>query len=132
MKIVNEIWESFMALPLWVKLWMLILLMPINFATLLFWNAPIGKSVASFAILGMAFNLVPIILDRGFGKAMSIPHLIFWVPLTGIIIFKALPVATGNYQVFLIVLLVTNLISLIFDVIDTVKWIKGDRVAPRP
>ena len=131
MALVKDIWSSFMALPLWVRLWMLFLLMPINFAALLFWEAPFGKLISSLAILGMAFNLVPILLDRGFGKAMSIPHLIFWVPLTGVIILKVLPIASGNYRVFLMALLAVNLTSLIFDIVDTLKWIRGDRAVAR-
>jgi len=127
MKIFKDIWKSFTALPLWVILWMVLILMPANFLTLIFLKESTGIIIASLAVMGMAFNLVPILIQRGFGKAMSIPHLIFWIPLVAVIIFMALPQAAGQYRLFLIVLLVINLISLTFDVVDTIKWAKGDR-----
>lgn len=127
MNLFSDVWKSFMALPLWVKLWMALILMPANFAALYFFREPNGIMIASLAVLGMAFNLVPILIQRGLGKAMSIPHLIFWFPLIIFIVFTALPVAGGPYQIYLIVLLLINTISLVFDVVDTVKWIKGDR-----
>jgi len=37
------------------------------------------------------------------------------------------PEATGHYDTYLWVLLITNLISLAFDYVDSVKWFKGDR-----
>jgi len=57
---------------------------------------------------------------------MSIPHLLPWTVLVLLIIFRR-PEATGLYSTFLWALLVVNLISLAFDYVDALKWLKGDR-----
>ena len=71
-----EIWNSFRALPLWVQLWMVVILMPINFASLFFLGEPQGGLIAFLAIFGMLPNMVIMIYDRGLSKLMAFPHLI--------------------------------------------------------
>lgn len=131
MSLIKDIWGSFLAIPLWVKLWMILILVPINTVALLFIDQPFGKLIASLAILGMAFNMIPMIAERGFGKAMAIPHVILWIPLLFIVMMKALPVATGPYWKFLVALVVIDIVSLVFDIPDSIKWLKGDRAVPR-
>jgi len=62
---------------------------------------------------------------------MAIPHVILWIPLLFIVTMKALPVATGLYWKFLMALLVIDVVSLMFDIPDSIKWLKGDRAVPR-
>jgi len=131
MSLIKDIWGSFLAIPLWVQLWMTLILVPINAVALFFIDQPFGKLIASLAILGMAFNMIPMIAERGFGKAMAIPHVILWIPLLFIVTMKALPVATGLYWKFLMALLVIDVVSLMFDIPDSIKWLKGDRAVPR-
>lgn len=121
-----EIWHSFRATPGWVQFWMLLLLMPINMASLFFLNEPMGMLIAFLANIGMLLNIPVMLYDRGVSKLMSIPHIIPWTALVVLIIFYR-PDATGKYDIFLWVLLVTNLISLAFDYVDSLKWIKGSR-----
>jgi len=122
-----EIWKSFRATPGWVQFWMVFLLMPINAASLFFLNEPMGIWIAFLANIGMILNIPVMFYDRGVSKLMSMPHLIPWTVIVVLIIFYR-PEAMGLYDTYLWVLLVTNLISLAFDYVDAVKWIKGDRV----
>lgn len=89
---------------------------------------PGSSLVVSFAIAGLLFNAIPIWFDRGFSSAMAIPHVIFWIPLT-IILVNYLMISevllTNNYRYFLIILMVCNLISLSFDIPDLFKWLKA-------
>ena len=125
---IKDIYLSFRALPLWVQIWVTLSLVPINCATLLFLTYPYGPLVATLAIAGMAFNLIPMIRDRGFGKSMAIPHLIFWVPLVLILATLILPQPVArNYTLFLLALLTVDTISLLFDIPDAWKWLRGDR-----
>jgi hypothetical protein len=94
-------------------------------ASLFFISEPLGGLVAFLGITGMALNIPVIIHDRGFSKLMSIPHLIPWTSLVGLILF-ARPDNTGVYDYYLTALLVINAISLLFDYPDSVKWLKGD------
>jgi len=82
--------------------------------------------IAFLANIGMLLNIPVMIYDRGVSKLMSIPHLVPWTALVILIIFYR-PEATGLYDTFLSTLLIINLISLAFDYVDAMKWIKGDR-----
>jgi len=121
-----EIWNSFRATPGWVQFWMVFLLMPINAASLFFLNEPMGIWIAFLANIGMILNIPVMFYDRGVSKLMSMPHLIPWTVIVVLIIFYR-PEATGLYDTYLWVLLVTNLISLAFDYVDALKWLRGDR-----
>ncbi|WP_370231348.1 hypothetical protein [Cognatishimia sp.] len=128
---IADIWGSFMRLPLWVKIWMAVWLVPVNFVSLWFWGqgAPVpGTTVALLANLGMAVNVPIMMRDRGMSNAMALPHLVLWTPL---VILIALGLATPEgdpaYRLYLTILLVTNVISLGFDFKDGLSWWRGDR-----
>jgi len=121
-----EIWDSFRATPTWVQIWIMLVLGPINMASMFFINEPMGMLIAFLANIGMLLNIPVMIYDRGVSKLMSIPHLVPWTALVILIIFYR-PEATGLYDTFLSTLLIINLISLAFDYVDAMKWIKGDR-----
>jgi len=125
-----DIWNSFRAIPGWVQFWMVFLLMPINMASLFFLSEPMGLLVAFLANIGMLLNLPVLIKERGLSKLMSGPHLIPWTILVILILFKR-PETDGVYDLYLTVLLITNIISLVFDYPDFLKWIKGDRAIAR-
>lgn len=77
----RSILNSFQRLPLWVRLWMVLWLMPVNIATLVF--------ICIAALLG-----------------------------------------NGNLHGmagFVIALVITNVISLVFDYPDVIRWTKGNR-----
>lgn len=132
MKIITDIWRSFRALPTWVQIWVALILVPVNMAAILFVFAPSGMLIAALAIGGMAPNLFLLIHERGFSKAMALPHLLIWTPLV-IVVMMALGNHTGGYLTFLWVLLAVDLISLGFDFPDAWRWWKGERaVAGRP
>ena len=127
-----DIWSSFRALPTWIQVWMVVLLMPINMTSLFFVGEPKGIIIAILANAGLILNLPVMFKDRGFSKQMSIPHLLPWTILVILILFKR-PEATGAYNIYLWVLLIANIVSLGFDFPDSLKWFKGDRaVAGRP
>jgi len=121
-----EIWNSFRAIPVWVQAWIVLVLMPINVASLFFLNEPMGLLIAILANVGMLLNIPVMIYDRGVSKLMSIPHLLPWSALVVLILFFR-PDVTGIYSAFLWGILIINLISLAFDYVDAWKWIKGDR-----
>ena len=121
-----EIWNSFRALPLWVQLWMVVILMPINFASLFFLGEPQGGLIAFLAIFGMLPNMVIMIYDRGLSKLMAFPHLIPWTAILILVGFFH-PDGSETYSLYLWALAAINAISLSFDYPDAWKWLKGDR-----
>ncbi len=124
--IVVDIYNSYRALPGWVQIWVMFSLMPINMASLFFINQPMGLWIAFLANIAMMLNLPVMLYDRGFSKAMALPHLIPWSILVGILLF-ARPEVSGTYDTYLWVLLGANIVSLLFDFPDARKWIHGDR-----
>ncbi len=127
-----EIYKSFRALPLWVQVWMLAWLVPVNLASLYFLSEPLGVWIALLAILGMAPNVLIVLRERGFSKLMALPHILPWTALVAIVVL-ARPEQPALYVGYLVLLAATNFISLLFDYPDAIKWLRGDRaVSGRP
>ncbi|WP_099592662.1 hypothetical protein [Paramylibacter kogurei] len=122
-----DIWQSFRALPLWVQLWMVFILVPVNVLSSDFMLDPNGWIIALLAFAGLGANLVIMLVQRGFSKAMAIPHLIFWIPL----LIVAYPLVGADvdykYGAFITVIFWVNLISILFDLRDAWQWWQGDR-----
>ena len=121
-----SIWQSFRAMPTWVQLWVGVILVPVNAASLFFINQPSGRWIALLAVLGMLPNLFVMIFERGFSKLMALPHLIPWTILVVMLLF-AVPDVSGPYRVYLWILLATDLFSLVLDYPDAIKWFRGER-----
>lgn len=127
------IWNSFRRLPLWVQGWMVFLLIPINVISLFFLREPMGVLVCVLAIGGMVPNLFIMAVDRGMSKLMAVPHIFLWTPLCILILWMLIAKLTGSlsfgqtYTSFLVVLLVIDFCSLLFDFPDAWKWYSGDR-----
>ena len=105
---------------------MVFILVPVNMASLFFINEPQGILIAFLAIIAMMLNMPVMLYDRGFSKLMAFPHLIPWTVLVALLIFSR-PAATGMYDTYLWVLMGVNIISLVFDYPDALKWWRGDR-----
>jgi hypothetical protein len=126
--ILLEIWQGFRALPTWVQIWIALILVPVNLAAVLFWQSSSGVIIAVLAVGGMAPNLFLMFIQRGFGKAMALSHLVLWIPLLFIIAPK---MGFGSiFAFYLGILFVVDAISICFDVKDSWEWLKGDRVVP--
>ena len=92
---VAEIWQSFRRLPLWLQLWVAVILVPVNLVSLLFLGAQQANLAAGLAVGGMAPNLLIMLRERGFSRAMALPHVLIWTPLAivvaGLLIQSDLP-----------------------------------------
>lgn len=125
------IWQSFRRMPGWVQIWVALWLAPINIISLAFIGVDGAISaglVAALALFGMAPNLPIMMVQRGLGKTMAIPHVLIWTPLVFLVWgLLSNPDVVGAYRAYLWALLITNAISLAFDYKDTVDWFRGDR-----
>lgn len=130
---ISAIYGSFRALPLWVQIWVFVLLVPVNMASLMFLGQPIGILIAVLANGAMMLNGVIMLYERGFSKAMALPHVVIWVPL---VVLIGVMLASGrvdqpSFVLYLKLLLVIDLISLGFDFKDAWDWKKGARQVMR-
>ncbi len=112
-----------------MQIWVALILVPVNVASLLFVTRPGGLLIAALAVGGMLPNIAIMFAERGLSKLMALPHVLIWTPLV-IIIALTMSDCMGcerGYVNFLLLLLITDLVSLAFDFPDLWKWWKGDR-----
>lgn len=124
-----EIWRSFRRMALWVQLWVVLVLVPVNLASLAFLSAPGGAWIAGLAVGGMAPNLPIMFGERGLSRAMALPHILIWTPLVVLVLLTltAGALLPPGFRAYLWLLLAVDLISLGFDYADAAKWLRGDR-----
>jgi len=125
-----DIWDSFRSFPTWVQVWIICILTPVNMISLFFLDEPSGVIVAALAIAAFVPSMIAVFVQRGFSSIVAASHIIPWTLLILFLLF-ARPQGTENYNFYLWVLLAINAISLVFDVPDTVRWLKGDRKTSR-
>jgi len=119
----EHIWafaESWMALPLWVKVW-LILLNAVFLAAF----ALLPDRVAEVTLVAYV-AAVPLLAgqvgyDGGLRRILSLAHLVPWIPLL------AWLVITPDRTIYSTLLAVTVVICLAFDINDLWRFIKGER-----
>jgi hypothetical protein len=109
--------------PLWVA-WMALMILLNAIVPLFFLDTAEGAAVlATFMVaagLMMALHRL-----KGFVRLLGIAHFV-WLPLLG---WLALNLAdkSGFMRTWLIALIVVNGLSLAIDVIDVVRYLRGDR-----
>jgi hypothetical protein len=124
---IQQIWQSYRRLPLWVQLWVALILVPVNAASLFFVTQPAGAWLALMAVGAMLCNGVLMLVERGFSKVMALPHVLIWTPMLGLILWLLTQNIADGFRTYLLILLAVDVFSLILDVIDTRKWLSGDR-----
>lgn len=123
-----DIWSSFRRLPVWVQLWMALWLGPVNMAPLLFLDQPYALWVAALSVGGMLPNIWILHRERGFSGKLALPHVIFWSPLVLLLaVLLRSPEVSGAYRALLWILLITDMISLGFDLRECWHWWRGKR-----
>ena len=125
----SRIWRSTRALPLWVQLWV-VLLIAVNTAAFFMTGTPTGQWTAIAWVFVMIANTVIPWASAGITRAMSLPHVI-WLPLVGWLVWRlwlgGAPAPMGTEATYALIVIVVNGISLAFDAVDSWKWLKGER-----
>jgi len=124
---IREIWHSYRRLPLWVQLWVAVILVPVNAASLGFVAEPLGGWIAAMAVGAMLINGGLMLAERGFSRAMAVPHVAIWTPMLGLVVWLLAQEIAAEYRAYLLILLAVDAVSLVFDAIDTRRWLSGDR-----
>ncbi|CAJ0794191.1 hypothetical protein ACUXIW_001914 [Ralstonia pickettii] len=124
----KDLLKSIAGLPAWVQTWLAILVVT-NVASLTFLDSPVGRYTAmAFAIVA-AVNVPIMVLQRGLTRLLSFPHFV-WVPLVLYLasqLWGASPLPTGPVRMYAWVVFVVNSISLTFDIIEAVRWLRGGK-----
>jgi len=104
--------------PVWIPVWMFILMI-VNVASVGFWNEPLAKII--FVTFMLSAMLMMGIYSRfGFEKILGMGH-ILWIPLL-VYVLMEVPTARDTFKGYLIILSISIVISLMFDIIDVWKY----------
>ncbi|MEO6103710.1 MAG: hypothetical protein ABIP44_08745 [Pseudoxanthomonas sp.] len=124
--------RSLRALPRWVQVWIGGFLIPVNTLPFFMLDTPTGKAAALAAIFVVLTNVPIMLQQRGMSRLMSVPHLIAWVPLLGYLGARVLfgPDMSGIELLLAIALILINGASLVFDTLDSWRWLCGARDIP--
>lgn len=125
----RQLWLSFRRIPLWVQVWMALVLVPVNLLSFLVLDYQAAQMVALAAALALGSNLLLLYRYVGFSRVMALPHLVFWGPLQVLLVMRVLqnPAPGAGEVLFICLVLLVNGISLIFDLLDTWRWWQGER-----
>ena len=122
-----EVRQQFLSLPIGIVLWVRWLGLA-NLSGVVFWR----RRQARWVLAAMAFIILtngPMLLALGLVKALSIPHLVVWLPLTA---YLAMELRSGRVEhgkpfgIWCLVVMLTNLISVVFDLRDGAEYLLGD------
>lgn len=128
----RDCWASFRTLPGWVQWWVGGVLIPVNALPFFWLDTPTGRLGAAASVVVIVSNVPVMLAERGMSRLLSIPHLIAWIPLCATLLsrwFSDQPIATSE-RALLVALLAVNGISLLFDGIDSWRWLRGEREIP--
>lgn len=124
----QSLWRSFRRLPLWVQLWMAAVLLPANLLSLFLLQYPSARMVAIAAMLALGSNMLLMYGYAGFTRLMALPHLLVWGPLQVILLMYLMASTPTTEEVIYIgLVLAVNGISLLFDALDSWRWLQGER-----
>lgn len=129
----GSIYRSYTAMPLWVQIWVMILV-AVNAACVAFLDTAAGQATALAGMFVIVTNLPIMLYYGGMNRAMAIPHLFAWIPLAVFLVLALLeqhaqPLASAT-RWFVWAVLLANGISLAFDVVDARRWLQGERETP--
>lgn len=125
----RQLWLSFRRIPLWVQVWMALVLVPVNLLSFLVLDYQAAQMVALAAVLALGSNMLLLYRYVGFSRVMALPHLVFWGALQVLLVMRVLqnPAPGAGEVLFICLVLLVNGISLIFDLLDTWRWWQGER-----
>lgn len=104
--------------PIWILLWV-VFLMIINVASILFWNEPLAKVIFVTFMLSAIF-MMGLYSRFGFEKILGMGH-VLWIPLL-VYVLMEVQAANDAFKIYLIILSVTFVVSLVFDIVDVWKY----------
>ncbi len=109
--------------PVWIPVWVLILMI-VNVASVGFWNEPLAKVI--FVTFMLSAMLMMGLYSRfGFEKILGMGH-ILWIPL---IVYELMEISTARdtFKGYLIILSISIVISLVFDIVDVWKYFASQK-----
>jgi hypothetical protein len=117
--------------PMWVQYWLYVLIFGIVVLplALLIWRQTRLTAVVTIAasiLAGLGVNWV--YTKFGYVKLLGLPHIIFWTPLVYYLLktLKRADIPKWPRRIIIVVLAVF-VVSLVFDYVDVIRYLFGNR-----
>lgn len=109
--------RSLRRMPLWVQIWMALILIPTNFGALFFLGEPYAVTVLILANAAMVIVAGMIVVQGGTSKIVSAPHVVCRVALLALlaVLLTGGIEASAGYAHYLWVLMAVNTVALGLD-----------------
>ena len=107
--------------PLWVSLWVLVLML-VNMTSLAFWREAVAQLILT-NFLASAMLMMGLYARFGFTKILGLGH-IPWIPLLAYVVTQ-IPAAEDSFKRYLLVLAISMAISLLLDTIDVWNYFRN-------
>jgi hypothetical protein len=95
-----------------------------NVTSVGFWNEPLAKVIFVTFMLS-AMLLMGLYSRFGFNKILGVGH-ILWIPLL-VYMLMEIPTARETFKGYLIILSISIIISLVFDIVDVWKYFTSQK-----
>ncbi|MCP4314973.1 MAG: hypothetical protein GY789_02760 [Hyphomicrobiales bacterium] len=127
-RLFTRIFSSLFAIPAWVLIWMFVFLIPANLSGFFMLDTVSGIWIATLGGGALGVNTVLVLINGGLSRVLAAPHLILWLPLELILVYRAFAADMGPGETWLVlIVLIINGVSLGFDLVDTQRWYRGER-----
>ena len=113
-------------MPLYAQLW-LVLLITVNGIVPLFFLGRIEAQVTLVIFLISATLMIVITKRSGFSRLLGAGHFLWFILLAYLFTCLDAVPAADAYGLWLRTLMLVNTISLVIDVTDVVRYLRGDR-----
>lgn len=124
--------EAVGQLPEWIRVWVIYLAI-VTGGSIAILIASRRTWDAAAAIVAANALMIPSVLwlhgELGYVRLIGAPHLVFWTPLVAFLVWRlrSRP-ETGHWQRAAVWMLALSLtVSLGFDLVDTLRWLAGER-----
>ncbi len=123
----RRIGASWLAMPPWVKVW-LFWLNGVFLAALFFIPSDLSRIVLVAYVASGPLVLAFAFFEGGLSRLMGLGHLIPWVPMVvWLLLWLWQTGLTSLDAVYGVVLAMTTIICIGFDIYDVRRWLRGDR-----
>lgn len=121
-KLLTGIWKS----PTYATIWVAYLIAINLFVPFAFWSHPEARVIAIVFLCGSTL-MTYLTAKTGFSRLLGLGH-VFWIPLVIWLGMRldAIP-ASEPFGLWIRLLIITNAISLVIDMVDVGRWLRGDR-----
>lgn len=133
---VVRIATSIRLLPLWARLWIVLVVVPVNAAGFFMLHTASGWAITIAALFVLTSNAALLWHRAGTSRLLSIPQLIAWVPLLGLLVARLVGgwgpdnLEAQEWALAVMAVMATT-VTLFFGVVESWRWWHGERLAQR-